>query len=391
MAGSPRSIAVVGAGALGGWTALELAKRGADVTLIDSWGPGNLRASSSGERRIIRATYGPDGFYVPLVARSFEKWSDLERETGLELYEETGLLWLFGESDAYAVSAQRHLKAHGFALEELQLARARSRFPQFRFDDVQKIFFEPRAGTIAARVSVRALRDLFVHTGGVYRNARVLPPVVKQRRIQSIRLADLPDFAADKYVFACGPWLREIFPDTLGHLIRVSRQEEFYLGPPPGPGYRPPEFPAWLNFADRMCYGLPSLDGHGVKIADDDRGEPFDPTNGDRAPSPGALLRLRRLLERRLPDLAEAPLLEARVCQYQNTPDGHLILDRHPEIENAWILGGGSGHGFKLAPALGERLARMVLDGAEGMREFYLDRFKPGAGLDGSSASQYDL
>ncbi|MFQ5525849.1 MAG: FAD-dependent oxidoreductase [Thermoanaerobaculia bacterium] len=369
------TVVVVGAGAVGGWTALELTRRGAAVTLLDAWGPGNLRACSSGEQRIIRATYGPDAFYVPLVARAFELWRELEVSTGTTVYHETGLLWLFSGGDAYAAEAARHLESYGFSLDELPAAKAHSRFPRLRCDDVESIYFEPRAGLLAARAATRILRDEFVRAGGNFRRARALPPPEDAGSLAALGLADVPQLHADAFVFACGPWLRELFPETMGHLIRPSRQEEYYLGPPAEAGFTPPELPPWLDFADRMSYAVPSVGGRGLKVADDTRGEPFDPTDGERKPTYESLRHLRRLLARRLPDLAEAPVLEARVCQYENSPDGHPMVDRHPQLDNTWIAGGGSGHLFKLAPALGERVAQMILEDARTESEFSIGRF----------------
>ncbi len=386
---TPLHVAVIGAGAIGGWTALELVRSGASVTLLDAWGPGNLRSSSSGERRILRANYGPDGFYSGLVERALEQWLALEQSVGRRLFERTGLLWLFKDLDSYALEGSRHLEAHGFSLEELSVAKSRARFPRIDFEGVRKIYFEPGAGLLAARTSTRLVRDLFVREGGTYRCARALTPVEAPGTLSEVELAGLPAIRADAFVFACGPWLRELLPETLGHLIRPSRQQEFYLGPPPGPGYGPSDMPPWLDFGERMRYGVPAIEGRGLKIADDSRGEPFDPTDGERTPDLGELRQLRRFLSRRLPELAEAPLLEARVCQYENSPDGHLIVDRHPRLENVWMAGGGSGHAFKLAPAIGERVARMIRDGAASEPAFEIGRFA-GRGSAVGSSSQYD-
>lgn len=390
MARSPQ-IAVVGAGALGGWTALELVRRGASVTLVDAWGPGNLRSSSSGERRLFRSVYGPDAFYVPLVAESLESWRSLESEAGLPLVETTGLLWLFSADDAYVRDARASLDHHGFEIEELSRATARRRFPALAFDDLRSIYFEPGAGMLAARRSTRVTRDLFVAGGGSYRCARALSPLEDGASLDALELAGERRLEADAYVFACGPWLGELLPEALGSLIRPSRQEEFYLGPPAGAGFGPESLPPWLDFSQRMRYGVPAVEGRGAKVADDTRGAPFDPTDGDRTASRSGLRNLRRFLARRAPALAEAPLLEARVCQYENSPDGHPIVDRHPRLENVWIAGGGSGHAFKLAPAIGRLVAAMVLDGAKPLPELGFGRLEKGEGAGEESASQYRL
>lgn len=115
----------------------------------------------------------------------------------------------------------------------------------------------------------------------------------------------------------------------------------------------------------RLFYGIPGNEGRGFKVADDTRGAPFDPTGGDRLASADGLRAAREFLGRRFPALKGAPLTESRVCQYENTSDHHFLLDRHPGASNTWIAGGGSGHGFKMGPAVGERVAALVLGRAK--------------------------
>ncbi|HYS77692.1 MAG TPA: FAD-dependent oxidoreductase, partial [Candidatus Dormibacteraeota bacterium] len=127
-------VAVVGAGAFGGWTALHLVRRGARVTLIDAWGPGNSRASSGGETRIIRATYGPDRVYVDMVARSLQLWREFQERAGRPLFRKIGVLWLAGQDDRYERAALPLLREAGLDVEELTRAAAAARYPQINFE-----------------------------------------------------------------------------------------------------------------------------------------------------------------------------------------------------------------------------------------------------------------
>lgn len=346
-------VAVVGAGAFGGWTALRLRERGCRVTLIDAWGPGNARASSGGETRILRGIYGPDRIYVQWVARSLAAWKEAESRWGVRLYHPTGALWLCGPADTYVRSSLPFLEEAGLSATEIGVGEARQRFPQVGFDGIDRVFFEETAGYLMARRACRAVAEAAGAAGG-YRQAWVS---VQGDRV----LADGSPLAADAYVFACGPWLEQ---------VRPTRQEVFFFGTPPG--WR--ELPVWIESGERFFYGIPGNDHRGFKVADDTRGGPFDPTSGERIPSPEGLERVRRHLAVRFPALADAPLLESRVCQYENSPDGHLLIGRHPGLPNAWIAGGGSGHGFKLGPAVGEHVAALVLGEAEPLTLFRLDR-----------------
>jgi sarcosine oxidase len=363
---STQRIAVVGAGAFGGWTALHLRRLGADVTLIDAWGPGNSRSSSGGETRVIRAIYGADRIYVEMVKHAYELWGTLDPS----LYVETGALWMHRGDDAYVRSALPILQDLGFAVDKLTLAEARRRYPQIDFNGVKSVYLERRAGALSARRACGVVRDEFVKAGGTYRTGAVKPGSLK-----SLQLEDGSRIEADAYVFACGPWLGRVFPDVVGDGVRATRQEVYYFGTPRGSErYRAGNLPIWIDFGKRIIYGIPDIGSRGFKFADDTRGEPIDPTSAERKATSEGIARARRFLAERFPELAKAPLLAAEVCQYENSPDGNLILDRHPRAKNVWLLGGGSGHGFKLSPAVGEMAAQAIVFGKEVPKAFSLQR-----------------
>jgi len=144
--------------------------------------------------------------------------------------------------------------------------------------------------------------------------------------------------AAD-FVFAAGPWLPQLFPRVLGDVIRVTKQDVVFVGPPPGDGrFAAESLPCWLD-SQGAVYGLPAVDGRGMKVGPDRYGPLFDPTDGERLVDPESVRLVRSYLAWRFPDLAGAPVVETRVCQYETTPDTHFIIDRHPGWENAWVVG----------------------------------------------------
>lgn len=373
---SPR-IAVVGASAFGGWTALHLQNSGAQVTLLDAWGPGNSRASSGGDSRVIRAIYGPDRIYVEMVKRAYEWWEKMDASTDETLYIETGALWMHRGEDSYVQSAAPILRDLGFPVEKLTLSDAKRGYPQIDFAGVKSVWLEQRAGALSARRACAVVRDAFVKAGGTYRVVRAEPGPILNASMPALRLEDRSRIEADVFVFACGPWLGRMFPDVVGDRIRPTRQEVYYFGTPAGSErYLPGRLPVWIDFGERIFYGIPDIQGRGLKIADDTRGELFDPTTGDRTPSAEGVRRARRLFAERFPELAKAPLVHAEVCQYENSPDGHLIIDRHPQAKNVWLVGGGSGHGFKLSPAVGEMTAESILAGKAVPKLFGLERLR---------------
>jgi glycine/D-amino acid oxidase-like deaminating enzyme len=375
---TPARIVVVGAGAFGGWTALHLLRGGARVTLVDAWGPGNSRASSGGETRVIRGVYGDRRVYTEMAVRAFELWRENEQRWGRRLYTETGALWMAtGEDDRYMRAAMPLLHEAGLPYEELTIAEARSRYPQVSFDGVRWAMFEKRAGFLLARRACEAVVDGFLAEGGAYRMASAKPGPMAGGAMRAVVLSDGTAVEADAFVFACGPWLGKLFPDVVGERIRATRQEVFFFGTPADDArFSEGRMPVWVDLGARLIYGIPGGERRGFKVADDTSGPPFDPTSGERLVSPEGLRASREFLARRFPGLAGAPLVESRVCQYESTPDSHFVMDRHPAAANVWLVGGGSGHGFKHGPAVGERVARLVRGDAAVDPTFALGRLK---------------
>jgi monomeric sarcosine oxidase len=371
-------VAVVGAGAFGGWTALHLLRSGASVTLLDAWGPGNSRASSGGETRIIRATYGPKPRYVEMAVRALQLWKENEKRWNVRLFHRTGVLWIANPSDEFEKVSLPLLRAAGVEFDELTATEARKRFPQISFEGVKWAIFEKESGFLTARRNCQMVLEHFLAEGGAYREVSVTPGAIQGREMQALACSDGRPAPADQYVFACGPWLGKVFPDVIGDLLRPTRQEVFFFGVPAGdPRYSEGQMPTWIDHGqEHIYYGIPGNDWRGFKAADDTRGVKFDPTNGDRTPTPEAIRAMREHVERRFPGLKGAPLVEARVCQYENTPDENFILDRHPVAQNAWLLGGGSGHGYKHGPAVGELMAGMVMGKKPLQPIFGLARYK---------------
>jgi sarcosine oxidase len=372
----PISVAVVGAGAFGGWTALHLLRSGANVTLIDSWGPGNSRASSGGDTRVIRGIYGGNRRYVELTARSFALWWENEARWQRRLYHRTGALWMFPGDDGYARSTLPIMREIGLEVAELTPTDADARFPQIDFTGIRTAFYEIEAGYLLARQACETVRDGFVAEGGDYRQVGAEVGRISGPSLSELKLSDGTGLQADRFVFACGPWLGQLFPDAVGKRISPTRQEIFFFGTPAGDHrFDDGRCPVWMEFGDRFLYGIPGNQRRGFKVADDTRGPLIDPTTEERLPTAEALGHARQLLVRRFPALAEAPVLETRVCQYEQSPDGHFILDRHPAADNIWLAGGGSGHGFKMGPAVGELLAALVLGTTQPEPQFSLARF----------------
>jgi len=356
-----RDVIVVGAGVFGAWTAWHLLKLGRKVLLLDAWGPAHARASSGGESRMTRTVYGRDEIYTRFAWESLDEWRWLSSRSGLPIFHPTGVLFFFGRREPYVTqSIEVHQRA-GIALEVFDRAALAKRFPQIAWDGVELGLYERDTGVLMARRAVQTLVQEFVAAGGEYRQAAIVPPQ-PDASFDSIQTAAGESLSATRFVFACGPWLPKVFPEILAQRIFPTRQEVFFFAPPAGDArYLPAHLPGWADFNDGdIFYGMPDLEGRGFKLAHDAHGERFDPDDGDRRPTEAGLAEARRYLARRFPLLASRPLVESRVCQYENSSNGDLIVDRHPKWPNAVIVGAGSGHGFKHGPAVGRYAADLV-------------------------------
>jgi sarcosine oxidase len=375
---STTHVVVVGAGAFGGWTALYLLRRNVRVTLIDAWGPGNSRSSSGGETRIIRGTYGPNQPYTQMAAHALRLWKEHEAQWGLQVLHRTGVLWMATSTDdQFECSSLPMLRDADVAYEELSGKELSQRWPQINVEDVNWAIYEPEGGFLGARLACQTVVEQLVKAGGDYKQVALLPHDLEGGARGGLTLSDGSKLIADHYVFACGPWLGELFPETIGSLIRPTKQDVFFFGTPAGDDrFAENNLPVWADHRDRFIYGIPATDGRGFKVADDTRGPEFDPTSGERVVSEDGLKAIRDYVDFRFPAMKNAPLVETHVCQYENSPDNHLIIDRHPAAENIWLVGGGSGHGFKHGPAVGEMVAESVIGQKEVNPTFQLARFR---------------
>jgi sarcosine oxidase len=231
---------------------------------------------------------------------------------------------------------------------------ARTRWPQIAFEDDAYVVFEPEAGALMARQGTAAVARAFEREGGAFELSPARPGQAKDGRLLDVVLGDGRRLSAGTFVFAAGPWLPRLFPGILGDLIRVTKQDVFFFGPAGGDAsFGSDRLPTWVDY-DAAFYGVPGIDGRGPKLAPDRYGPVFDPSLGERIVDPDSTRLARAYAARRFPALANQPIVETRVCQYETTPDSHFIIDRHPDLDNVWIVGGGSGHAFKHGPRIGE-------------------------------------
>jgi glycine/D-amino acid oxidase-like deaminating enzyme len=339
-----RSAAIIGAGTFGSSLAWWLAREGWDVVLVDQFEPGDPRATSGGETRLIRCGHGEDALYPASAWRARSLWRELEAECGAELMVECGLAWFAHREDGWEGASARVLADAGIPCERLEPSAAARLFPSLRTDDLAFVLFEPHAGVLRAQAAVRALAAAAVEHGAQLVRGRARPDGARAV------LDDGTVLEADRVVWACGGWLAKLFGDLID--LRVTRQELFFLdGGPDWVGV-----PGYVDF-DRALYGTGDIDSLGVKAAHDPDGPPLDPDAPLPPTDPAGERLVRAMAAERFPALAGVPLKGSKTCRYELSTDGHFVVGEHPEHPGVWLVGGGSGHGFKHGPALAERIA----------------------------------
>jgi sarcosine oxidase len=364
-------VVVVGAGVFGAWTAWHLTQRKQRVLLLDAYGPAHARASSGGESRIIRMSYGPEEIYTRWSKNSLAHWKELFAKTGLSLFQQTGVLWLAGEDESQVRSSAEVLKLCGITHEVMDRGELDKRYPQVNFAEISRGLLEPESGVLLARRAVASVVEDALRKGARYETAQVLTPRV-DNSLPQIETQSGEKYSAGQIVFACGAWLGKVFPGLLGSRIFPTRQEVFFFGSPAGDDrFSAGRLPTWL-FQEDEVYGMPDIERRGLKFARDIHGELVDPDTQSRIVSTEGAQWARAYVEKRFPVLKNAPIVETRVCQYENTSSGDFLIDRHPELPNVWLAGGGSGHGFKHGPAFGEYLAGQLLGEGDAEARFAL-------------------
>ena len=357
--GANAEVVVVGAGAFGGWTALYLLEMGHTVTLIDQYGPGNSRATSGGETRQIRALYGEREIYTRWVLEAFSRWQAREAEWGKTLFFQTGQLSLAQEWTKELTDTRKVFDKLGVKYEVIKQDDLARRFPQMNTQRLDAAMYTPSTGVLKAREGCLAVARAFENKGGRFVTAKVELGTRSGSTLQDIALSTGRRVSAQTFVFACGPWLPKVFPSVMKDKLATPRRVVFFYGTPPGDErFTHPNFPTW-SVGD--AYGFPSIEGKGFKVVPTFERVLVDPDTQEHTLTVDELRKGREFVTKWFPLLARQPLVDSKVCQREDSVDDHFIVDRHPELANVWLLGGGSGHGYKHGIMLGDYVANRVV------------------------------
>ena len=399
--GKTYDVAVIGAGAFGGWTAYWARKLGASVVLIDAYGPGNSRSTSGDETRGVRSSYGdrPNGEqWMQWANRSIQRWKAWDDEWGrdlkMRLFVTTGDFIFRNEWENFTKTTRDLFVKNGVKHESVDVEIVKKEFPQFDLRGITACLYEAEAGVVRARRSTQCVAEVFQKLGGDVVVARAYPGPLENGRISHLILGNRETIKAQNYVFALGPWMGKTFPGLMGPRMRQPIGRVCYFATPHGDNRF--EFPNMPSFNFPGVTGWPTLpfDSRGLRVRGGGGGgggggrgggggggagtqSPLppvppgqqvvggpetDPDLSDRYVDPLTVERARAFLAERIPIMKDQPLNETRACHYEQSSSRNFVIDRHPDMGNAWIAGGGNAEAFKSGPVIGEYVARRVLN-----------------------------
>ena len=363
--GQAPDVVVVGAGNFGMWTALNLVRLGATVTVVDPYGAGNSRQTSGGETRGVRTSYG-DRPHGPLwtrwaneAIRRWIAWDEEAKDLLLpRLFFQTGDLIMREAMEPYLEDTMATWDDQGIAYETFGPDEIRHRWPWIRTEGITVALYEPQAGVVRARRAIESVSKRFRWEGGEITIGRASPGGRSAGRLTDVALEGGDSLSAATFVFAVGPWFPGLFPEILGKRIRIPLGHVFYYAVPDS-RYMHPNMP---SYGVPGCTGWPALgvDHRGFRVRTGGR-PPGDLDTSDRWIPEEFHEAPHRVVERYFPELVGQPISETRACHYEGSVTRNFIIDRHPEWENVWLAGGGSAESFKQGPVLGEYIAKRVL------------------------------
>jgi len=355
-------VIVLGGGTMGSGAAWELGKRGVPALVLEQFDHVHALGSHGGQTRIIRHAYAESPAYVPIVRRADDLWVALEAETGTRVLHRTGCLDLAAPGYDHARAARRSAEAWGVPFDWLAGAEVRRRFPGWAVPDAWEACFDPRAGFLEVEPALRALGAAARDRGVTIREREP----ARSWRVDGdgvVVETDQGTYSGDRLIVTAGAWAGTMLGE-LGLPLTVLRKTVWWFGLRDPAPYDEARFPVWIAASDAgELYGFPLACGEvGLKVAEHSGGQPTDPATVDREARDEEAAPVYAAASRLMPSLT--PTITRRaVCLYTMTPDTDFVVDRHPEQPQVVLGAGFSGHGFKFAPAIGEHLVALALDG----------------------------
>ena len=384
-------IVVVGAGIFGVASALALRARGHRVTIVEPGPVPHSLAESTDISKIARADYGPDEAYTELMEQALERFRQYNHRLSRPLFHETGVLFVSRQPmtpGSFEHESFSLLTRRGHHIERLDQSAIQRRFPAWQGHYVDG-YFNPSGGYVESGKFVVALADEATKLGVSWiLGEKVARISTENARVTGVVLSNGQTVSADHVVIATGAWTTDLLPELKG-VLRAVGQPVFHLRPADPSFFRADVFPVFgADISRTGYYGFPVNADGVVKIANHGVGRPMHPDSSSRQVTADEERSLREFLAETFPRLSDAPIVYTRICVYGDSQDEHFWISRHPEIEGLVIAAGGSGHGFKFGPVIGD----LVADALHGVDHPVLQKFRYRANVSlgkGEEAARY--
>jgi glycine/D-amino acid oxidase-like deaminating enzyme len=365
---------ILGGGAFGLASALELRSRGWSVTLFDAGRIPHPDAASTDISKVVRMDYGGDALYTAMGVLSLQRWRQWSERWGEGLYHEDGFLILTDgpmQAGCFERDSHDYLTSLGHVLEPRTADDLRRLHPQWNAERGFSGYLNPCGGWAeSGRVVMRLKQEALQAGVRVHEQVSLDGLLMEDGRVAGIRDARGVEWRADITVAALGAWTTEHLP-WLGDRLWATAQTVFHFRPEDASRWRAPQFPVWAaDIGTTGWYGFPANAEGVVKVANHGPGRRVRASEPRVMPE-GEEERFRSFLRRTFPALAEAPVAASRICLYGDSFDGHFFIDHDPQHPGLFVAAGDSGHAFKFTPVLGE----LVADGVEGRPNPWRARF----------------
>ena len=379
MSSKNHEIIVVGGGIFGLSTAIELNRRGHDVGLINPDRIPHPLAASTDISKIVRMEYGSDQQYFKMAEHSMRQWRKWNEVLQEEIYREVGILLLCRKSlsepaQRYEYDSYHILKENGYNPQPQDTEELAKRFPKINTDYFSEAVYNDRAGYVLAGRAIERLAA-YAHDQGVsiYEGQTASDFVQSNSQIKGVNTKEGHTFGCDRLVIAAGAH-SPLLVDELKPYIQATGHPVFWLKPSDPHQFEAPEFPVFTaDISNSGWYGFPLHPAAGViKFGRHTDGLPLHPDHDERRVTDYEVAEFRGFISEAFPALNDAPLVYTRRCLYTDTLDGHFWIDHHPDIDGLTVCTGGSGHGMKMGPVVGE----ITADVMEGKDNPFAARFR---------------
>lgn len=365
---------IVGCGSVGAAAAWYATRAGLKVLAIDAAHPPHQQGSHHGDTRLMRHAYGEGEKYVPLVLRAQTLWDELQQMSTERLFQRCGVMNFGPENASFLHNVKSSAHKWQLPLDAFDAAGLMARWPQIRVPDNYIGLFEPDSGVLHSEVAITALLHLAREAGC---SQQFNTPVTAIRQPGDGIEVETTDgvYQANKVLVSAGTWVTTLFPS-----LPITPVRKVFAWHQADGRYsannRFPAFTGELPNGDQF-YGFPA-DNNELKIGKHNGGQVISAPEQRRAfgqiASDGS--EVFSFLRQILPGVGVC--LHGMACTYDNSPDEDFIIDTLPEMPDALVITGLSGHGFKFATVLGEIACQYALGKAStfDLTPFRLARFE---------------